>query len=125
MCKSVLFALTVSVLVVSFVPLFAEQESYPWLTVRRYEGVTDTKEAARVVQEGFVPLISKLPGFISYYWVDAGNGVMISVSIYTNREAEEESNRIAADFVKQHMAPLLPNPPQITAGHVVATAPKK
>lgn len=125
MSKSVLFALTVSVLVVSFVPLFAEQESYPWLTVRRYEGVTDTKEAARVVQEGFVPLISKLPGFISYYWVDAGNGVMISVSIYTNREAEEESNRIAADFVKQHMAPLLPNPPQITAGHVVATAPKK
>ena len=103
----------------------SEQESYPWLTVRRYEGVTDTKKAARVVQEGFVPLISKLPGFISYNWVDAGNSVMISVSVYTNREAEEESNRIAADFVKQHMVALLPNPPRITAGHVVATASKK
>ena len=101
------------------------QESFPWLTVRRYEGVTDTKEAARVVREGFVPLISKLPGLISYNWVDAGNGVMISVSVFTNREAEEESNRIAADFVKKQMAPLLPNPPRITAGHVVAMAPKK
>ena len=40
---------------------------FPWLTVRRYEGVTDTKKAARVVEEGFVPLISKLPGFIDYY----------------------------------------------------------
>ena len=92
----------------------------PWLTVRRYEGVTDPKEAERVVREGFVPLISKLPGFISYYWTDAGNGVMVSVSVYTNREAEEESNRIAAEFVKKNMTALLPNAPRITAGHVVA-----
>ena len=125
MSKFVLFALTASVLLISFVPLFAEQESGAWLTVRRYEGVTDTKEAARVVQEGFVPLISKLPGFIDYYFVDAGNGVMISVSVYTNKEAEEESNRIAADFVKQHMTHLYPNPPRITAGHVVAMGPQK
>jgi hypothetical protein len=125
MSKVVLFALTVSVLLISFVPLFAEQESGTWLTVRRYEGVTDTKEAARVVQEGFVPLISKLPGFIAYYFVDAGNNVMISVSVYTNKEAEEGSNRIAADFVKQHMTHLYPNPPRITAGHVVAIAPQK
>ena len=97
---------------------------FPWLTVRRYEGVTDTKKAARLVEEGFVPLISKLPGFISYYWTDAGNDVMISVSVYTNKEAEEESNRIAADFVKQHMVALLPNPPRVTAGHVVAMARK-
>ena len=103
----------------------AEQDSYPWLTVRRYEGVTDTKKAAQVVQEGFVPLISKLPGFISYYWVEAGNGVMISVSVYTNREAEEQTNRIAADFVKEHMVALLPNKPRVTSGHVVATGKKK
>jgi len=94
--------------------------SPPWLTVRRYEGVTDPEEAARVVEQGFVPLISKLPGFIAYYWVDAGNGVMISVSVFTNKEAAQESNRIAANFAKQHMASLLPNPPRITAGHVVA-----
>jgi hypothetical protein len=100
----------------------AEQEASGYLTVRRYEGVTDSKEAARQVQEGFVPLISKIPGFISYYWVDGGDGVMISVSVYATREAEEESNRIAADFVKKHIAALLPKPPRITAGKVVATA---
>jgi hypothetical protein len=125
MRKLMLFALTLTVLIISFVPLFAQDESGTWLTVRRYEGVTDTKEAARVVQEGFVPLISKLPGFIAYYWVDGGNGVMISVSVYTNKEAEEQSNKIAADFAKKNMAKLLPNPPRITAGHVVATAPNK
>jgi hypothetical protein len=96
-----------------------------YLTVRRYEGVTDSKEAARRVQEGFIPLISKIPGFISYYWVDEADGVMVSVSVFETREAEEESNRMAAEFVKEHIAPLLPNPPRITAGLVVAGAAMK
>jgi hypothetical protein len=96
-----------------------------YLTVRRYDGVPDSKAAARQVQEGFIPLISKIPGFISYYWVDEGDGVMVSVGVFETREAEEESNRLAADFVKQHIAPLLPHPPQITAGQVVARAAKK
>ena len=96
-----------------------------YLTVRRYDAVPNSKEAAHQVQEGFIPLISKLPGFISYYWVDEGDGVMVSVSVFATREAEEESNRLAADFVKQHIAPLLPKPPQITAGQVVARAAKQ
>ena len=93
-----------------------------YLTVRRYDGVPDSKQASRRVQEEFIPLISKLPEFVSYYWVDEGDGVMVSVSVFATRESEEQSNRLAADFVKQHIAPLLPNPPQITAGQVVATA---
>ena len=98
-----------------------------YLTVRRYDGVTDSKEAARRIQQEFIPLISKIPGFISYYWVDEGDDVMVSVSVFANREAEEESNRLAADFVKQHqnIARLLPKPPQITAGQVVARAASK
>ncbi len=96
-----------------------------YLAVRRYDGVTDSKEATRRIQEGFIPLISKIPGFISYYWVDEGDGVMVSVSVFTTREGEGESNRLAADFVKQHIAPLLPKPPRITAGQVVASAAKK
>jgi hypothetical protein len=41
-------------------------------TVRRYEGVTDPSETGRRVKEGFVPFISQIPGFVAYYWVDAG-----------------------------------------------------
>ncbi len=90
-----------------------------YATVRRYEGVTDPREAARRVNEGFVPLISQVPGFLAYYWVDAGGSVMVSTSIFEDQAGAEESNRRAADYVRQHMAPLLPNPPQITAGEVV------
>jgi hypothetical protein len=88
--------------------------------VRRYEGVTDPGEAGRRVNEGFVPLISKVPGFVAYYWVDAGGGVMISTSIFENQSGAEESTKRAADYVREKMASLLPKPPQITAGEVVA-----
>ncbi len=91
-----------------------------YATVRRYEGVTDPSEAARRVNEGFVPLISQVPGFVAYYWVNAGGGVMVSTSVFEDQAGADESNRRAADFVRQNIAPLLPNPPQITAGEVVA-----
>ena len=91
-----------------------------YVAVRRYEGVTDPSEAGRIVDEGFVPLISELPGFIAYYWVDAGDGVMISTSVFEHKDAEEQTNYVAGEFVQEHLTPLLPNPPQITAGEVVA-----
>jgi hypothetical protein len=95
-----------------------------YVTVRRYEGVTDPSEAGRRVNEGFLPLISEIPGFVAYYWVNAGGGVMVSTSVFQDQSGAEQSNRTAADYVRQHLAPLLPNPPQITAGEVVASKTK-
>lgn len=91
-----------------------------YATVRRYEGVTDPGEAGRRVNEGFVPLISQIPGFVAYYWVNAGGGVMVSTSVFKDQAHEEESNRKAADWVRENLAALLPNPPLIAAGEVVA-----
>ena len=91
-----------------------------YATVRRYEGVTDPSEVTRLAQEGFIPLISEMPGFVAYYCVDAGEGVVVSTSVYEHKSAEEETNWRAGQFVAQHLASVLPNPPQITAGEVVA-----
>ncbi|GAA2743947.1 hypothetical protein GCM10010440_25430 [Kitasatospora cinereorecta] len=91
-----------------------------YAVVRRYDGVTDPAEAGRRVSEGFVPLLSQVPGFVAYYWVDAGAGVMVSTSVFRDQAGAEESIRRAADFVRDNLAALLPNPPQVTAGQVVA-----
>ena len=91
-----------------------------YAAVRRYEGVTDPSEVARQVDEGFIPIISEMPGFVAYYFVDAGDGVMVATSVFEHKDAEEQSNWRAGQFVAQHLAPLLPNPPQITAGELVA-----
>ncbi|CCF82322.1 hypothetical protein [Nitrolancea hollandica] len=91
-----------------------------YAAVRRYQGVTDPREVGRRVNEGFVPLISHIPGFVGYYFIDAGDGVMISTSIFENRASAEESNRQAADWVRNNLAAFMPSPPQINAGEVVA-----
>ena len=91
-----------------------------YVAVRRYEGVTDPQKAGKVGQEGFVPLISEMPGFVAHYFVDAGDGVMVSISVFEHKEAEEQSTFKAGDFVAKDLEPLLPNPPQVTAGEVVA-----
>ena len=91
-----------------------------YVAVRRYEGVSDAQEVAQLVDEGFIPIISEMPGFVAYYLVNAGDSVMVSTSVFEHKDAEEQSNFRAGEFVAEHLAPLLPNPPQVTAGEVVA-----
>ena len=91
-----------------------------YVAVRRYEGVTDPKEVARQVEEHFLPIISEMPGFVAHYTVDAGDGVIVGISVFEHKDAEEQSNFRAGEFVQEHLRPLLPNPPQVTAGEVVA-----
>ncbi|MFC5959742.1 hypothetical protein ACFP51_36695 [Streptomyces pratens] len=93
-----------------------------YVAVRRYEGVTDPAAAGRLVNEGFVPLMRQVSGFVAYYWVDAGDGVMVSTGVFQDQAGAEESISKAADFVRDNLASLLPNPPQVTAGEVLASA---
>jgi hypothetical protein len=90
-----------------------------YAAVRRYEGVSDPQKVAKVGHEGFVPIISEMPGFVAHFLVDAGDGVMVAISVFEHKDAEEQSTFRAGEFVQEHLAPLLPNPPQVTAGEVV------
>ena len=90
--------------------------------VRRYDGVTDPAEAGRRVKEEFIPLLHEVSGFVAYYWVNAGDGVMVSTSVFQDQAGEEESTKRAAEYVHaNHLDKLLPNPPEVTTGHVVAS----
>jgi hypothetical protein len=91
-----------------------------YIAVRRFEGVTDSQKVTEVAKEGFLPIISEMPGFVAYYLVDAGDGVTVSTSVFEHKDAEEQSTFVAGEFVAEHLAPLMPNPPQVTAGEVVA-----
>ena len=89
-----------------------------YAVVRRYEGVRDSQKVAQLAEEGFVPIISEMPGFVAYCHVDAGDGVVVSTSVFEHKDAEEQSTFRAGEFVQEHLTPLLPNPPQVTAGEV-------
>jgi hypothetical protein len=91
-----------------------------YVAVRRYDGVSDAQKVAQLVEEKYVPIISDMPGFVAYYCVDAGDGVMVSTSVFEHKDAEEQSTFRAGEFVAEDLGQLAPHPPQVTAGEVVS-----
>ena len=90
-----------------------------YASIRRYRtSPGGAAELAQRVNQGFVPIVSKAPGFVAYYVVDAGNDVVASVSVFQDQAGAEESNRMAADWVKENIAALVSGAPEITAGMV-------
>ncbi len=90
-----------------------------YASIRRYQvdpGSVD--EVVRQAEEGFVPIVSGAPGFNAYYLVNAGDGVVATISVFENQAGAEESNKLAADWVKDNLAALVTGPPEITAGEV-------
>jgi hypothetical protein len=90
--------------------------------IRRYDGVDPRSidEVTRRVNEGLVPIISQIPGFVAYCALDGGGGVVASVSIFESQAGADESTRRVASWVKANLASLVPNPPQFTSGTVIA-----
>ena len=113
-----------------------------YVAIRRYDGIepsavaefvrrvtADSGASTPAVEQeldrwaaegGFVPLPRETPGFEAYYLVDAGNGVIVSISLFGDRDAAEESARGAAEWVSRNLADLIRRPPQVLTGEVVA-----
>ena len=92
-----------------------------YAAIRRYHTDPDTlDEVVRQVNEGFVPLISEMSGFVAYFALDAGQGEFGTVSVFEDQASAEESNRVAEEWVKENLGELLPTPPDFAAGEVVA-----
>lgn len=83
-----------------------------YAVVRRYEGVTDPAEAGRQVNEGFLPLLRQVQGFVAYYWVDAGGGVMVSMSVFQDPAGAEESTVRAGSSYGSASPPCSPTLPR-------------
>lgn len=87
--------------------------------VRRYQ--TDPKNVDTIVsraRDGFLPIVSSLPGFTSYSILDGGNGTALTLSGFTSRKSADESVSKAASWVRENLSELLPNPPEVAAGEI-------
>ena len=93
-----------------------------YISVRRYSQVRSVSEVCRKIEESFVPLLRRTPGFIAYSAVDGGGGTMATVSIFSTEAMAIESNDKAATWLQANAAELQPEPPQIVAGKVKIAA---
>ncbi len=91
-----------------------------YATVRRYEGVKGPEAAAKKVDEVFVPLISALPGFVEYFWIDLGDGAMISITVFKSLSEAINANEKTRIWVKDCLGSVLAPSVRIEAGAIVA-----
>ena len=92
-------------------------------TIRRYEGVDATRmnEVVGKINETLVPQLRELSGFTGYYLIQADNGILSSVSLFEGPEQTEESTKLVSKWIAdENFNSLIPNPPKITSGKVVA-----
>ena len=93
-------------------------------SIRRYKVNTDAVAALAVrVEDGFIPIISRLPGFVSYMVVDGGDGIVASISIFESEESAKQSNTAAAAWVQENLSDVITEVPEITAGEIALAAP--
>ena len=87
-----------------------------YTVIRRYQGVLDTAEVARRAVDEFAPQLRNHQGFQGYWVVDAGGGVISTISVFDTEDAAAESTAAAATWVQENLAQLVPNPPRVTSG---------
>ena len=96
-----------------------------YASVRRYKlDPASVDEVKNRVEEGFIPVVTGVPGFVAYYVVSAGDGEVISINLFEDHVGAEESTRRAADWVMENLATLLPDTPEVTAGEVIVQVQK-
>jgi len=92
-------------------------------TIRRYEGVdvARTNELVGGVNETLIPQLRELPGFSGYYLIEAGDGVLSSLSLFEAPEQSEKSTKfVAKRITDEDFGKAIPDAPRITSGKVVA-----
>ena len=88
-----------------------------YVTVRKYTTGSEFADALAENESEVRSLITGIDGFRAYYLVRTDDGA-VTISVYDDRSGAEESNRQAADWVRQNLSHLSVDPPQISAGEV-------
>jgi hypothetical protein len=90
-----------------------------YAAIRRY--IYDNgsiNDMSALVELGFLPQVSQIPGFIAYYLVDAGMNALATVSVFDSRQGAERSVRLAGEWIATNLADFRLKPPQVTTGEV-------
>ena len=77
------------------------------------------EEIVERVRAEFVPLIERASGFVGYTLAQIGVDGIVTTSTFENRTQAEESVRMAAGWVKEHLASFVTSPPRVTTGELV------
>jgi heme-degrading monooxygenase HmoA len=89
-------------------------------SIRKYNVRRGSAEQlARRVQEGFIPLLREMQGFRSYYLLDGGPDVLITISRFDSADEAFASNEKAAAWVRNNVLEFTKGMPEVMVGNTL------
>jgi hypothetical protein len=86
-------------------------------SIRNYSGAPLLSDELVKHQEDIKSTLRPIRGFHAYYLLSTGDGV-VSMTVCEDRSGAEESNRVAAAWLKNKLPTFANRAPEITIGEV-------
>jgi heme-degrading monooxygenase HmoA len=95
----------------------AKADRQMFTSIRKYRVRRGSaEELARRVRESFVPMMRQMPGFRSYYLLDGGPDVLITISMFESADEALASNEQAANWVRNNVLEFTKGMPEVMIG---------
>ena len=91
-----------------------------YATIRHYAGNPAFADALAARRNEVLDVVQSVDGFRAYYLIRTAGGT-VSVTVCDSPGGAEETNRLAANWVRQNMPEAASSPPEVTVGEVVIT----
>jgi hypothetical protein len=88
-----------------------------YAVVRRYTSSSDLGAEIERNRASLEKTMREIPGFVGYYLI-LGSNSLATITVCNDRAGTEESNRRAADWVKQNLPNSGLSAPEVTEGNV-------
>ena len=86
-------------------------------SIRKYNGAPLLVEELVKKQDDIKSVLRPVQGFHAYYLLKTNDGA-ISMTVCENQAGVDESNRVAATWLKDKLPTFATRPPEITTGEV-------
>jgi hypothetical protein len=86
-------------------------------SIRKYNAAPTLVDELVKKQDDIKSVLRPVPGFHAYYLLKTNDGA-VSLTVCENRAGAEESNRVAATWLKDNLPIFATRPPEITTGEV-------
>ena len=83
-------------------------------------GSGSTAELVRRIEEGNIPVVRDVPGFVGYYAFEAADRVVASVLIVEGRSGVEDAEKRLADWIEKTVEEFQVTPLDVLEGDVIA-----
>jgi heme-degrading monooxygenase HmoA len=91
-------------------------------SMRRYRlGNDSVAELMHIVDEVFADRIERMDGFDAYHVLDCGNGDIVSISVFRDQAAAEDSDDAAMEFVRDSLADFPIERMEVLGGEVAVS----